>query len=270
MTIQVRSPLPLWGALMNEGLPIAIKIIEIIRETPTIRTFRFDSEFDFRPGQFVMVWVPGVDEIPMALSAGDSITVARVGDATSALFAMHEGDMLGIRGPFGNGFSISGRTLAVGGGIGASPLLPLAAKGLADTFLLGARTGEELVFRNRLETMLDLRIATDDGSCGHHGFVTHLMKDIDLTSFTHICVCGPEMMMKNVLAILEAGGLMEKSQFSLHRYMKCGIGVCGSCCMDPSGLRVCTDGPVFAGNLLADSPEFGKYTRSASGNKKFY
>jgi len=270
MMIQVRKPLPSWGAHMTEGMPVVITITEIIQETPTIRTFRFDREFVFIPGQFVMVWVPGADEIPMALSAGDSITVARVGDATSALFAMNEGDLLGIRGPFGNGFSISGRTLAVAGGIGASPLMPLAANGMANTFLLGARTADELVFRNRLESTIDLRVATDDGSHGHHGFVTNLMEDLDLSLFEHICVCGPEMMMKNVLATLEGKGLSERGQFSLHRYMKCGIGVCGSCCMDPSGLRVCRDGPVFAGNILAGSPEFGKYTRSASGNKILY
>ena len=114
---------------MHEQMPAAVTITKIVEETPSIRTFVFDREIAARPGQFVMVWVPGVDEVPMALSSPSSITVQKVGDATAALFAMHEGDRIGIRGPYGNGFAVSGRTLVVGGGVGASPLLPLVTTG---------------------------------------------------------------------------------------------------------------------------------------------
>jgi dihydroorotate dehydrogenase electron transfer subunit len=74
-------------------------------------------------------------------------------------------------------------------------------------------------------------------------------------------------MMQAVLTTLLEEGIPERGQFSLHRYMKCGVGVCGSCCTDPHGLRVCKDGPVFTGDLLNDG-EFGKYSRDGSGRRK--
>ncbi|HXW99040.1 MAG TPA: dihydroorotate dehydrogenase electron transfer subunit [Methanomicrobiales archaeon] len=251
---------------MGEGLPRAVAITEVVRETPRIRTFRLSESFSFTPGQFVMVWVPGVDEIPMALSGGNSISVQEVGDATSAMFRLGKGDLLGIRGPFGEGFSVNGRVLAIAGGIGAAPLLPLAMAGKVGAFLLGAATGRELPFRKLLAGKTDLRVATDDGSDGHRGPVTALLGDLDLRSFDHICTCGPEPMMRAVVALLGKEQILDRGQFSLHRYMKCGVGLCGSCVIDPSGLRVCRDGPVFRGDQLAGS-EFGKYGRDASGRR---
>src|SRR5512136_2992990 len=109
---------------MADDLPVPVSILQVKKETSLIRTFVVDRSFAFSPGQFVMVWVPGVDEIPMALSSLNSITVQKVGDATSALFAMKPGDKLGIRGPFGNGFALGEKVLAVAGGVGAAPLLP--------------------------------------------------------------------------------------------------------------------------------------------------
>ncbi|MCD4799273.1 MAG: hypothetical protein K8R19_09730, partial [Methanosarcinales archaeon] len=94
--------------------PVNAIITEIIRETPTIITLRTDIEPDAAPGQFVMVWVRGLDEIPMALSHPGSITVQRVGEATEALSQLEVGDSIGIRGPFGNGFEVKGE----GGGDG--------------------------------------------------------------------------------------------------------------------------------------------------------
>ncbi|MCC7565036.1 MAG: dihydroorotate dehydrogenase electron transfer subunit [Methanomicrobiaceae archaeon] len=252
---------------MDEHLPAGVTIRRVREETESIRTFVFDREYAFVPGQFVMVWVPGVDEIPMALSAADAITVQEVGDATAALFRLGEGDRIGIRGPFGNGFSVSGRTLAVGGGIGVSPLYPLAVSGSIDTFLLGARTAADLLFADDIRASADLRIATDDGSAGHHGFVTDLLEELRPADFDHICVCGPEAMMYAVLQVLDREGVAVRGQFSLHRYMKCGIGICGSCSIDPEGLRVCRDGPVFSGDRLRRS-EFGRYRRDASGMRE--
>jgi dihydroorotate dehydrogenase electron transfer subunit len=252
---------------MHEFSSVPVRITRIIDETPGIKTFEFSRAFSFRPGQFVMVWVPGVDEIPMALSSPWSVTVQRVGDATAALFACSEGDLLGIKGPLGNGFSVGGRTLAVAGGIGAAPLRHLAIEGSVETFLLGARTAAELPFKAEIERMTDLVVATDDGSAGHHGFVTDLLAEIDLAAYDHICVCGPEIMMRAVLRLLDEADCADRGQFSLHRYMKCGVGICGSCCIDPSGLRVCRDGPVFSGDVLLGS-EFGAYTRDASGRKR--
>jgi len=243
--------------------PVDAVIIKVVEETPTIRTFLFDKSFKPEPGQFVMVWIRGVDEIPMALSCDNAITVQKVGPATTSLFELREGDSMGIRGPFGNGFQIKGSNiLLVAGGVGAAPLSPLAEKaslqGLKVTTLLGAKTKEELVFRERFEAAGKVMVATDDGTAGKHGYVTQLidgMKDYD-----QIYCCGPEIMMKKILDKVQP----EKSQFSLHRYIKCGIGICGACCVD--GQRVCKDGPVFTGEFLKKS-EFGLYRRNECGEK---
>lgn len=252
---------------MDDRLPMTVTIERMTEETPSVRSISFDAALPFVPGQFVMVWAPGIDEVPMALTSDRSIAVQEVGDATRALCALAEGDRIGIRGPFGNGYAVRGRTLAIAGGIGAAPLLPLALRGNVDIFLLGARTAEELPFLDRLRECSRLGVATDDGSYSHHGFVTDLLEEIDVQAFDHVCVCGPEPMMRVVLRHLEREGVPARGQFSLHRYMKCGIGICGSCCIDPKGLRVCRDGPVFTGDVLIGS-EFGQYSRDASGTRR--
>ncbi|RQD82057.1 MAG: dihydroorotate dehydrogenase electron transfer subunit [Methanocalculus sp. MSAO_Arc2] len=253
---------------MRDGMPRIVMVRDVVHESGSVATLYFDHHFQIRPGQFCMVWVPGIDEVPMAFSSPASITVQRVGEATRALTSMAHPDQIGIRGPFGNGFSPQGRVLAIAGGFGVAPLLPLAKEGSVDTFILGARTLDDLIFTSPLDEHTDLLIATDDGSAGHHGFVTGVLDEqIDLCAFDTICVCGPELMMKAVLDRLDALEIADRGQFSLHRYMKCGIGVCGSCSIDPEGLRVCADGPVFPGNRLVDS-ELGRYARDASGQKK--
>lgn len=252
---------------MAEGTPVTVTINRIKKETLNIRSFFFDQSFVFHPGQFVMVWVPGVDEIPMALSSPNSITVQNVGDTTGSLFGMGTGEKLGVRGPFGNGFTRGEKVLAIAGGVGAAPLLPLAKIDCVMTLLLGARTETELLFVDQLDECTDVLIATDDGSLGYHGFVSSLMDDLNLSAYDRIAVCGPEVMMRAVLAKVAEKGLEHKTEFSLHRYMKCGLGVCGSCCIDPSGFRVCRDGPVFPGDILQKS-EFGHYMRDASGRKQ--
>ena len=252
---------------VNSHLPVPVSVVRVKKETSLIRTFVFDRSFSFSPGQFVMVWIPGIDEIPMALSSENTITVQKAGDATTAMFALGTGENLGIRGPFGNGFTKGEKVLAIAGGVGAAPLLPLARADCVMTLLLGARTESELLFVDQLDECTDVLIATDDGSLGQNGYVTALMDDLNLGVYDRIAVCGPEMMMRTVLAKVEEKGIAHKTEFSLHRYMKCGVGICGSCCIDPSGLRVCRDGPVFSGALLLKS-EFGHYMRDASGRKK--
>jgi dihydroorotate dehydrogenase electron transfer subunit len=251
---------------MSDQLPEVVTVTRVVQETPLVRTIYFDTSFTSVPGQFVMVWVPGVDEIPMALSAPDAITVQEVGDATRILGNISPGEQIGIRGPFGNGFSVSGRVMAVAGGVGAAPLLPLARLVPGITFLLGARSSADLLYADILGTCCELSIATDDGSAGYHGYVAGLLRDLDPHRFDTICVCGPELMMKSVLNVLHEKKIVDRGQFSLHRYMKCGVGLCGSCSVDPDGLCVCRDGPVFTGDILLRS-ELGHYHRDASGRK---
>lgn len=258
-------------------LPLNANIVRTVDETPSTRTFFFDRSFeDALTGQFVMVWIRGVDEIPMTLSYKNAITVQRVGDATSRLFEIQEGGSVGLRGPFGRGFTLPKRgesVLLIAGGVGAAPLAPLAEKASSVcsqvTTILGARNVDELLFLERFLQCGPVHITTDDGSAHRCGFVTDVLDELDVSGYDRIYTCGPEMMMKNVFGILEREGALQRTEFSLHRYFKCGIGVCGSCCMDDTGLRVCKDGPVFNGTELVGS-EFGKYARDPSGQKKLF
>jgi dihydroorotate dehydrogenase electron transfer subunit len=249
-------------------------INEILDETPTIKTFFFKNEMAVFGGQFVMVWIPGVDEIPMSVSyTGElnGITVAKVGDATEKLHKFQVGSKLGIRGPYGNGFDISNakRLLAVAGGCGSAPIGPVLNDAI-DTgkkmlFVIGARTSNELLFKQRaMELGIEVDISTDDGSEGHHGFVTERVAELlSSEKFDLILTCGPEIMMK---AVVELGQEKNVSvQASLERYMKCGIGICDSCSIN--GLQVCRDGPVFDGEILSKLREFGKSQRDACGRK---
>ena len=255
-------------------LPLNATILQINEESPLVRTFFFDLKFEtMEPGQFVMVWVRGLDEVPMGLSSKNSITVQKVGEATSKLFELKEGDSFGLRGPFGRGFTLpikGEKTLVVAGGVGAAPLAPYAEaariEGSEVHTVLGARSADDLIFEERFAEAGEVYISTDDGSKGTKGFVTDVLSNLDLSSYDKIAVCGPEIMMASVFRLLEDRKVLEKSEFSLHRYFKCGIGVCGACCIDKSGLRVCKDGPVFSGLQLLDS-ELGKYMRDATGQR---
>jgi dihydroorotate dehydrogenase electron transfer subunit len=241
-----------------------VEITGINTESRDIKTFFFDYPFHFIPGQYVMVWIRGVDEIPMSLSYANGITVRNIGDATGSLFALREGDTLGMRGPFGNGFGVAKLpALLVAGGVGAAPLAPLAET-LKNkiTTILGAKTKDELLFRERFENSGPLVIATEDGSAGYKGLAVDLLERTK--GYNEILSCGPEKMMRKVLDHAVVAGV--QSQFSLQRYIKCGVGLCGSCCVDPSGLRACIDGPVFTGKQL-DGSDFGRYMRDAAGRK---
>lgn len=228
----------------------------------------------FVPGQFVMVWIPGVDEVPMSVSYIEDdpfrigITVQGIGEATDALRGLSVGSRIGIRGPYGRGFDLSGKRRLVGvcGGVGAASIV-LALERARDmdrdiAILAGFRSAELVMFEDRFRRISpDTRISTDDGSYGFHGLVTDLLRKELETRDADLIVCGPEMMMKGVLDIGSEFGV--HSQCSLERYMKCGVGVCDSCSV--SGHRVCQDGPVFNDEEIEAMPEFGSSHRDRSG-----
>ena len=162
-----------WGVHMSDGMPLTVTLTRIKKETPNIQTFFFEPPITFNPGQFVMVWVPGVDEIPMALSSATSITVQVVGDAT-VRYPVWPGGTSGSADRLATGLP-KGRKCCCCRGVGAAPLLPLAKADCVMTLLLGARTETELLFLDQLDECTDVLIATDDGTMGHHGFVTALM-----------------------------------------------------------------------------------------------
>ena len=262
--------------------PRIVKIEEKRTETPTITTLMFMDQAcgKARPGQFVMVWVPGVDEIPMSLSHLSEkgycgITVRQVGEATKALGLLNAGDPLGVRGPYGNGFKImeGGKALAVAGGSGIACVMPLIeelAKRVEElTIVIGAQTSKELLFLDRIKratakAKTRLLAATDDGSYGTKALASDLAFTVmENMKFDAAYTCGPEAMMAKV-----ADECHKKSipiQASLERWMKCGIGICGSCVIGE--YRVCKDGPIFDGETLWTLPEFGTFRRDAAGTK---
>ncbi len=249
-----------------------VKITQVVEENSLVKTLRFMDDFSVEPGQFYMVWVPGVDEMPMSASYTEDlkgITVHRIGEGTEALHNMKVGDIIGIRGPYGRPYSLEGKkVLMVAGGTAVASLAPLAEKavdkGMDVVFALGARDRGKLVFQKRLENTVELHIATDDGSEGYHGFVTELAEELmKKGNFDMIYACGPEIMLYNFFKTTQEMGL--KVQFSLERYMKCGIGLCGSCALGP--YLVCRDGPVFTEKEIEKMPEFGRYMRDAAGRK---
>lgn len=252
--------------------PQICEIEEIVVETPSVKTFILDRKFKFRPGQFAMVWLPGVDEKPFGYSSERSFTVARVGRFTQAMHNLKEGDLIGVRGPYGTSFEPLGdRILGVAGGIGAVPVVTameeFSRRGFEVTTILGARSKEELLFVERFRRCGELLICTDDGSLGFHGFTTDRLEGLlrEDNNYHLIITCGPELMMKKVVDIGEKYGI--PVQASLERYMKCGIGLCGHCALDPEGLCVCRDGPVFWGDKLKYISEFGRYRRDESGSR---
>ncbi|KXA98131.1 hypothetical protein AKJ37_01300 [candidate division MSBL1 archaeon SCGC-AAA259I09] len=256
-----------------------LSIRKVIDETPSIRSIYVDSSkisSKSVPGQFLMVWVIGVDEIPMAVSkAGEDGTlgfsVERVGDATSKLHELEKGELIGIRGPYGNGFDLSGENLLIiGGGCGMAPLSFAAEEAVSEgknvKFILTASTADELLFRSRLEKLdAELVTGTEDGSAGIKGVTPDVVRKINLGDHYDSCLlCGPEEMMTSTADLIDKKGI--PIQVSLNRYMKCGVGICGSCSLDPSGLRVCIEGPVFQYEEIKDS-EFGDYKRDSTGSK---
>jgi len=249
------------------------KITETKTENKNVKTFMFKYPKKIIPGQFFMIWIPGVDEIPMSVSYIDKdvkgITFRKVGEATNALFDFIKGDKIGIRGPYGNGFKIYGkRILFVGGGTGVAMLAPAVERAennnISSTIIIGVKNSNELFFEERFKKCgAEIHISTDDGSKGYKGFATDLADElISQEKFTSVLTCGPEIMMKNLLDLCNNISF----QASLERYMKCGVGVCSQCCIG-EGLRVCVEGPVFDGKTLKNIEDFGVYKRDASGRK---
>ncbi|HUV61762.1 MAG TPA: dihydroorotate dehydrogenase electron transfer subunit [Thermoplasmata archaeon] len=242
-------------------------------EATDCKTVRFDGDMDAQPGQFVMVWVPGVDEFPMSVSyVGDNfgVTYRVIGDGTRSLSAMNPGAKIGIRGPYGRGFEITGkRMLAVAGGTGMASIAPLVEKavnsGVEVDLVIGAKTASELMMRGRCEEAgAKVHISTDDGSEGAKGLATDIAADIiQGGAFDSVCACGPERMAVGILHLTKKHGL--PLQASLERHMKCGIGICDSCAID--GRHVCVDGPVFSGEILASLTDLGRTRLNPSGRR---
>jgi len=262
-----------------------VRILSVREETPTIKSLTFRDRLAAKawPGQFVMIWILGVDEVPMSLSKIDSkegavsISVEEVGEATNRLHRMKVNDFIGVRGPFGNGYTLTKarNVMIVGGGTGLASLAPLTEeiaqqKGRRVTFLLGAKTCGELLFLERIKIVLAkmnhrIVVTTEDGSYGIRGLVTEPAERL-LTKekFDMIYACGPELMMYKMFLLAER--FKVPFQASLERLMRCAIGLCGTCVI--GRYRVCRDGPVFSGEELREvRDEFGHFRRGFNSRK---
>ncbi|HXZ78413.1 MAG TPA: FAD/NAD(P)-binding protein [Terriglobales bacterium] len=236
------------------------------RETENQERFRH-----FRPGQFAQVSLFGVGEFPASLPPSPTendtfFTIRQVGSCTGALHRLRPGDQFGVRGPYGNGFPMEqyrGKNLVfVAGGIGLIPLRSCIVYALAHRadyariqIFYGSKTPKELMYVPKLREWeacegVECHLAVDrgqDGWTGHVGVVGSLFKKAGVqvpTENTIAFVCGPPIMFRFVIKDLLAMGMPQTNIVStLERYMKCGVGKCGHCCIGVA--YVCIDGPVF-------------------------
>lgn len=244
-------------------------------------TFQF-PKLGSQPGQFVMLWLPGVDQKPFSLAGDDGKTfttvVFKIKHFTEALFKLKPGDPVGVTGPFGNPYTWKPKqhVIAVGGGYGAAPLsfLIQAAKrqGCSYELLVGARTKKLLLYTDHFPKHTWL--STNDGSTGHRGYITEVLEQrlkrlsAAQKKTTTVYVCGPEPMEYAAAVVAKRYGV--PSQISVERYMKCGFGICGQCCVDDTGETMCQVGPVISGEHALNLTEFGRYHRDKAGLKHNY
>ena len=239
--------------MTQHDLPQAYRILETHVENPTVRSFVLDGHLKAAPGQFVMAWLPGLDEKPFSLSSANPLmlSVARVGTFTTAMHNLIAGERIWLRGPFGSGFSLRGKTLLlICGGCGAAPMHYLAQVARRDGqvvhVVLGARESGGLFFAKQFGGLgCTVHPTTDDGSAGHKGTAVQearrLIEEENVPADA-LYACGPEPMLEAAYKLAQAHHL--PSQLSYEAYMRCGIGVCGSCAK--GGCLVCRDGPVFS------------------------
>jgi dihydroorotate dehydrogenase electron transfer subunit len=266
-----------------------VTIEDIVQETPSVKTFFFRDEPSnlAKPGQFLMVWIPRIEELPLSIMISDkknyaAVTIRKHGHGSTSLFEMKKGDKLGIRGPYGNSFILKDTyksILLIGGGTGLVPLVRLLntikTKKINIVIIIGSKSKNEVFFIDLINKILDnnklfkILISTEDGSFGKIGFPTDILKEVlseGYYNFDMIYTCGPELMMKEIFDIA-----IEKKipiQASLERYMKCGIGICSSCCIND--MLVCYDGTIFNNEQLQNFSEFGFSYRDKSGRLQKY
>jgi len=254
-------------------------------ETPDTRTYFLSGlgiewRRIYRPGQFVELSVFGIGEAPFCLSQSPSradyleVTVRKTGTLTNQLNTYEPGDVVGLRGPFGNCFPFErarGKNLLfVGGGIGLPPLRSLINYVLDHRgdygevrVFYGARTPADRVYKKELAawhesdqlTLTETVDQADESWSGNVGVVTKLLRGLEVDpERTMAFTCGPPIMLKFVVAELLALKLAERNIITtLERYMKCGVGKCGHCCVGHH--YICVDGPVYNFEQIRFLPE---------------
>lgn len=230
----------------------AARVTQIEAENYRVKTLTLDLALPAaRPGQFAMVWLPGINERPFSFLSRDPVrfTVARVGEFSTALHTLRVGDRLWVRGPLGNGFRLQGRHLLLaGGGYGVAPIFFLAtealAAGAAVSVAIGARRAADLLFEQRFRALgVPVALTTDDGSAGLRGLVTVGLERLTAAATSpvdQLCACGPGPMLAALAQWATQHGV--PAQLSWENKMRCALGICGVCEQD--GWLVCREGPV--------------------------
>ena len=268
---------------VNPWLTQTVCIESITAEIPEVATYELafvDSQvaarYRFLPGQFNMLYLPGVGEVAISLSAnpqsreGWAHTIRVAGTVTQSLSRLQPGATLGLRGPYGNPWPMAeclGKdVILVAGGIGLAPLRPVIFELLANraqygnlTLLLGARTPEGLLYPREYADWqaggFDLQTTVDRASAtwtGNVGVVTSLLDRLTLPRphKTVLLTCGPEVMMHFTVNSARKRGVPEEQVWlSSERNMQCAVGLCGHCQLGPT--FVCKDGPVFRHDHIA-------------------
>lgn len=261
-------------------MPQRYRVTAVARELSDTVSLQLTAEQgqapDFQAGQFNMLYAFGVGEIAISISgdpelrAGIVHTVRAVGAVSRALTALSGGALLGVRGPFGRGWPVSGAeqqdVLVVAGGLGLAPLRPAILQLLRHReryrrimLLIGMRSSAEILYRGQLEQWrargdVELQVTVDhalEGWQGHVGVVTALIGRLGIDGpRTLAMLCGPEIMMRFAAkALLEAGVAPARTHLSMERNMKCGVGLCGHCQLGP--ILLCRDGPVLTLDRVA-------------------
>ena len=269
------------AGLGNIYLPDQAVIREVIRENHMVNTYHLGlvdelagHRFSYEPGQFMMISMPHLGEAPISFSSnpdaadGFSLTIRNSGSLTGAVQKLQVGDIIGVRGPYGNPFPmdrLAGENLIiVAGGIGLAPLRPIIEQALSQpdkfgeiTLCYGSRTADDFCFTrdfDRWRHGIDLRLTVDQGTPqwdGRVGLVTELLGDLTMDEGDMALVCGPGIMIRFVIGLLQERGIPADRIFTtLERRMKCGVGICGHC--HSGGRLICIDGPVFT---AAEMPE---------------
>ncbi len=277
-------------SIQTEGnidyVPRLAKIMKMVPMTSNETLFEIKledgSELGHKPGQFVEVSVFGVGEAPISISSPPTkkgyfeLCVRKVGNVTSALHSLKEGDRVGIRGPFGKGFDAEGLKgkdiLFVAGGLGIAPLRSLFNYVLDKRedygrviLLYGCKEPREFLFSDEilaLEKREDVEFKPTVNWCpeneiwsGNIGVITTLIPQVNFDpESTYAVVCGPPIMYKFVIADLKGRNMPDDHIIiSLERRMKCGVGKCGHCQINQ--IYVCKDGPVFNYAKIKGVPE---------------
>lgn len=254
--------------------PDPFRVVAREQETPDTWTLELEpltgSGPSIAPGQFVMVYVFGVGEVPISVSGPPFrrgpvvLTVRAVGAVTQAICAAKPGAVVGLRGPFGNAWpvddALGGDVVVVAGGIGLAPLRPVVLRALERlegegslTVLYGARTPADLLYTGELAEWrrrgAEVEVTVDAAAGGWRGRVGVVPKLVASAWFrpeaATAFVCGPEVMMRFTVDALEARGVPDRRiMVSLERDMRCGVGLCGHCQLGPT--LICRDGPIYA------------------------